>query len=105
MIRAISGNLIERKGFIVMDKETLIKNMADNLPMLRTRLGLTQEELAEKIGVSRSTVVSIETKKRDMTWNTFLSLVLLFTKNPETNKLLNVLEIYTNEFNDFIKDR
>ncbi len=88
---------------MTIDKDTLIKNMTENLPMLRTKLGLTQEELAEKIGVSRSTVVSIENRKRDMTWNTFLSLILLFTKNENTNKLLNVLEIYTDELNDFIK--
>ena len=88
-----------------MNREELIKNMTENLPMLRTRLGLTQEELADKIGVSRGTVLSIENKKRDMTWNTFLSLILLFTKNEATNKLLNVLEIYTDEFHDFILDR
>jgi DNA-binding XRE family transcriptional regulator len=88
-----------------LNKEALIKNMTQNLPMLRTALGLTQEELADKIGVSRSTVISIENKKRDMTWNTFLSLVLLFIKNPNTDKLLNVLEIYTDELNEFIKLR
>jgi len=86
-----------------INREELIKNMTENLPMLRTRLGLTQEELADKIGVSRSTILSIENNKREMTWNTFLSLILLFTKNETTNKLLNILEIYTEEFNDFIK--
>lgn len=40
-----------------INREKLIQNMTENLPMLRTRLGLTQEELADKIGVSRSTVV------------------------------------------------
>ena len=64
--------------------------MTDNLPMLRRCLDLTQEELADKIGVSRSTIISIENRKREMTWNTFLSLMLLFTKNEGTNKLLNV---------------
>lgn len=88
-----------------INREKLIQNMTESLPMLRTRLGLTQEELADKIGVSRSTVVSIENKKRDMTWNTFLSLVLLFIKNESTNKLLNVLEIYTDEFHGFIQDK
>ena len=88
-----------------LNRQKYIKNMTDNLPMLRTRLGMTQEELADKIGVSRSTVISIENKKRDMTWNTFLSLMLLFTKNEATNILLNVLDIYTEEFNEFIKDR
>ncbi len=88
-----------------IDKTKLIGNMTENLPMLRTRLGLTQEELADKIGVSRSTVLSIENKKREMTWNTFLSLILLFSKNETTNKLLNILDIYTEEFHDFIKEK
>ena len=90
---------MERK----INKEELINNMTINLPMLRAALGLTQEELADKIGVSRSTVISIENKKREMTWTTFLSLVLLFIKNPATDKLLNVLDIYTDELNEFIK--
>lgn len=85
-----------------INKEKLIRNMTDNLPMLRRCLDLTQEELADKIGVSRSTIISIENKKREMTWNTFLSLMLLFTKNEGTNRLLNVLEIYTDEFHSFI---
>lgn len=84
-------------------KKQLIANMADNLPMLRVRLGLTQSELADVLGVSRHTIMNIENKKREMTWNNFLALVLLFAKNEETNKLLNVLEIYTDEFNNFLK--
>lgn len=87
-----------------IDKDILIKNMTDNLPMLRTRLGLSQSELANKIGLSRSTVFAMENKRNKMTWNTFLSLVLLFIKNEETNKLLNVLEIYTDELNGFLKE-
>lgn len=88
-----------------LDKEALIQRMTDNLPMLRTRLGLTQEDLADKIGLSRSTVVAIENRKREMTWNTFLSLMLLFIKNEITNKLLTALDIYTDDFHDFIRDR
>jgi DNA-binding XRE family transcriptional regulator len=77
--------------------------MVDNLQMLRVRLGLTQSELADVLGISRHTIMNIESKKREMTWNNFLALVLLFAKNEETNKLLGVLEIYTDEFNNFIK--
>lgn len=88
-----------------LDKEKLIQRMTDNLPMLRTRLGMTQEDLANKIGLSRSTVVAIENRKREMTWNTFLSLMLLFIKNEITNKLLTALDIYTDDFHDFIRDR
>jgi len=86
-------------------KEKLINNMVDNLPTLRTRLGVSQRELAALAGVSRSTLNNIENKKRNMTWNMFLSFLLLFTKNKETDKLLNVMEIYTDELNEFIKQR
>lgn len=85
------------------EKETLIKNMVDNLPTLRKKLGVTQEGLAELAGISRSTLANIENRKRRMTWNNFLALLLIFIKNKETDKLLSVMEIYTDELNDFIK--
>ena len=46
-------------------KELLIKNMTENLPTLRKRLGISQEELSEKVGVSRSTIAGIENKKKE----------------------------------------
>ncbi len=39
-----------------------------------------------------------------MTWNTFLSLVFVFSKNRATADLMRVLNVYTDEFNDYIKD-
>ena len=84
-------------------KDILIANMVDNLPTLRKKLNMTQADLAAKIGIGRSSLTAIENKKRPMTWNTFLSLVLIFTKNKESDKLLNVMEIYTDELNEFIK--
>ena len=84
-------------------KNALIENMSDNLPTLRKKMNISQKGLAEKIGVSRSTIATIERKKKKMTWNMFLSLVLIFTKNDETNKLLSVMGIYTDELNEFIK--
>ena len=40
-----------------------------------------------------------------MSWNTFLSLILVFTKNRDTDKLLNILEIYTDDLNAHLKLR
>ena len=77
-------------------KELFIKNMTENLPTLRKKLDISQEELSEKIGVSRSTIAGIENKKRTMSWN-------IFIKNEDTDKLLNVMGIYTDELNAFIK--
>lgn len=83
-------------------REKLIDNMTENLPVLRKKLKLTQDGLAQIIGSSRYSVMQIETKKRKMTWSTFLSLVLLFDKNDETARLLRALDIYTDELEDII---
>lgn len=84
------------------NRELLIERMADNLPVLRKKLKLSQEELAKIVGSSRYTVMLYETKKRNMPWNIFLTLVLLFDKNEETSPLLKALEIYTEELERFI---
>lgn len=84
-------------------REILIERMTDNLPVLRRKLKLSQESLAQIIGSSRYTVMLIETKKRKMTWNTFLSLVLLFDKNEDTAVLLRALEIYTDALDAYFK--
>lgn len=86
-------------------REVLIEKMTENLPVLRKKLKLSQENLAKFIGSSRYTVMLIETKKRRMTWNTFLSLVLLFDKNEETAVLLRALEIYTDELDNMLKQQ
>ena len=84
-------------------RELLIERMVENLPVLRRKLKLSQETLAQIIGSSRYTVMLIETKKRKLTGNTFLSLVLLFDKNEDTAVLLRALGIYTDELDAYFK--
>ena len=83
-------------------REKLIDNMTENLPVLRKKLKLTQEGLAQIIGSSSHSIMQIEAKKRKMTWNTFLSLVFLFDKNEETAFLLKALNIYTDDLDGII---
>ena len=59
-----------------IDREELINVLTDELPVLRAKIGISQSELSNIIGVSRQTYSAIETKKRDMSWNVFLSLIL-----------------------------
>ena len=84
-------------------REPLIRKMTENLPTLRKKLKLSQEELAKIIGSSRYTVMLIETGTRTMTWNTFMSLVLLFEKNNVTSILLRALGVYTDELDSVFK--
>lgn len=87
-----------------INKEMLIDNMTENLPVLRAKLSMTQEDLANKIGLSRGTIISIENNKRPMTWSTFMSLILLFSHNEKTSKLLDVMDIFTDELHRYLED-
>lgn len=69
-------------------KEELIRILTGMLSILRAAVGISQEELAEYIGVSRQTYCALEIGKRRMSWNTFLSLFLFFISNTGTNELL-----------------
>ena len=50
------------------------------LPVLRAKARISQEDIASKIGISRQTYSSIETGKREMSWTTFLALIAFFSK-------------------------
>ena len=82
-------------------KKMLITNLTQNLPVLRAKLGITQLELAEKIGITRQTLTAIESGKREMTWVTFVALTLLFMQNEETKVLLPVVNVYTEALRQF----
>lgn len=78
-------------GAFELDKEMLIDTLTDELPALRAKLGLSQDELSSIIGISRQTYSAIETKKRRMSWNTFLSLILLYGYNEKTSAYVNAV--------------
>jgi DNA-binding XRE family transcriptional regulator len=84
------------------DKEELVSKMTENLRLLRNKLGLTQDVLAEKVGISRQTLVNIENKKRKMSWNNFLVLLTVFRAESSTSDLLNHFGIYTTELNRYL---
>lgn len=69
-------------------REQLISRLVDELPVLRTKLGVSQTEIANLIDISRQTYSSIETKKRKMSWGIYLSLILVFDSNKQTHDLI-----------------
>ena len=48
---------------IDFDRDKLIEILTEELPSLRARIGVTQEELSHLVGISRPTYSAIETKK------------------------------------------
>ena len=80
-------------------RRELAAKLTHELPVLRARLGISQKELAEKIGLSRQTLNNIETGKKDMPWVTFLALIAVFQNNEETKKMLSNVEGLEEELN------
>lgn len=85
-----------------IDKEKYMSNMMANLQMLRAKLGMTQSELCYLAGVSRQTIVNAE-KNNKMIWNTYLSLIFVFSHNEETLSLMKFLDIYPKEYGTILK--
>lgn len=73
-------------------RKELIERLTYELPVLRARLGASQADIADKIGISRQTYNSIETKKREMNWTTFVALIAVFQNNEETRRMLKNID-------------
>ncbi|WP_350338031.1 helix-turn-helix domain-containing protein [Pauljensenia sp. UMB0895] len=62
--------------------------MTEELPALRAKIGYTQDDLCDAVGISRQTYSSIETKKKTMSRNIFLSLIMFYSTNKKTSPIL-----------------
>lgn len=71
-------------------KETYCGKMTQLLPMLRARLGMTQEELGKVSGVSRVTISQIESGRAKMNWLHFSALMMVCTADRNAKELLYV---------------
>ena len=85
-------------------KRELLENMVANLPALRKVLGVSQGELAELLGVTRNTVAVVENRKRNLSLDMFLALILIFIKNVPTEKLLRPMGVYTEALDAFLAE-
>ncbi len=69
-------------------KQEYIDRLLPHLASLRARAGLSQDELAGLVGVSRQTYCLTESGARSLSWNTYLSIVMFFDYNCKTHDLL-----------------
>lgn len=79
------------------EKYALIEKLTPELPLLRTKAEISQEEIANIIGTSRQTYGAIERKARKMSWNTYLSLILFYDYNKKTHKMIRNISAFPHE--------
>ena len=84
-------------------KTTYIDKLAENLSMLRAKAGVTQGDVADRIGIARQTYSAIECGRNKMSWNTFMSLIFFFKENKKTKDGIELLGIYDDMLDNFIK--
>ncbi len=82
------------------EKELIMEEFVDIMPMLRTRLNLTQEQFGKTIGMTRQTIIYIENRKRKLTWSLFLSMVFVFYMNADTRPFLLASETIKKVFDE-----
>ena len=94
-MRKGEGYMIQDRYLIMEDyRKASIEILIENLPSLRARIGITQEELANIIGISRQTYYSLEKGNREMSWPIFLAIVFIFDSVKETSEMIRDLRIY-----------
>lgn len=79
------------------EKEKLITTLTPELVVLRAKAGISQEELSDLIGVSRQTYSAIERGAKQMSWSTFLSLILFYDCNQKTHQVLRAIKAIPQE--------
>lgn len=72
----------------------LINTMVTELPVLRARIGASQVDISEKIGISRQTYNAIENSKKKLNWTVFLALFAVFGSDERTLKMLDSMEVF-----------
>ena len=75
------------------EKHELCRLMASNLSTLREKAKITQDELADRLGLSRQTISAIENEKRDMQWSTFSVLIMFFASDSEIKQIMIAMGI------------
>ena len=69
-------------------RQEIIKKLTYELPVLRARIGASQSEIANRLGISRQTYCSIENGKKEMNWLMCIALFAVLHSNIETREML-----------------
>ena len=78
-------------------RNEIMEKFRAELPVFRAKAKVSQEMVADKIGISRQTYSGIETGKRELTWTIFLALWTFFQNNDDTRDMVNLMYDFGND--------
>lgn len=73
-------------------KQNLMDKFRCELPVLRAKARVSQEIIAERVGISRQTYSCLETGRKEMSWTTFLAIVAFFQNNEHTKSMITQID-------------
>ena len=82
------------QAMVTTAERNVINTMVTELPVLRARIGASQADISEKIGISRQTYNAIENGKKKLNWTVFLALFAVFSSDERTLKMLDSMEVF-----------
>ena len=83
-------------------KKAYCERLSKNIPVIRAKLGVSQTELAQRVGIARSSLALYEVGKKELPWSAFVAMLMLFLSNEETKAVFNSLEIYDEKLDNYL---
>ena len=71
-----------------IDKEHVMKILTESLLVLRASIGISQDEMAYLLGITRLLYSYLETGKRKLKWTGFMALSMFFGYNDKTKRMI-----------------
>ncbi|MCR4746821.1 MAG: helix-turn-helix domain-containing protein, partial [Lachnospiraceae bacterium] len=77
-----------------LNREWLMDEMSRDMASLRMLLGVTQDEMGNLLGLSGSAYKSLETGKKEISWDQFMALLFVFHFNDRTSSVTDALGLF-----------
>ena len=92
----------KRKSFRI-DRKSLMEEMARDLAPLRMLMGLSVEEMCSLLGLSAGVYRSMESGKRELSWDQFMAVLFVFRHNERMAPVIDSLGLYPEALDTRIK--
>lgn len=75
------------------ERNAFAKTLQSKLRILRASADVSQNEVAEALGIVRSTYVNYENGTKEIPWEKCLALLFYFESHPDSRQMLKTLQL------------